>query len=81
VNRQVDRMAEQGVLDFLDEQSLATHFGKRALLQAVAVGLDDDDAAGRPAGLDDTCRDGVRLPEGELTPSRPEAKFLRGHLQ
>jgi hypothetical protein len=76
VHREVDRAAEQRVFDFLDEEPLAADFGERPLLQPVPIRLDDDDAARRTAGCDDARRDGVGLPERELAPSRPEAKFL-----
>src|SRR5262249_15202788 len=72
--------AEQGVLDFLDEQSLAAHLGKRPVLQPIAVGLDDDDPAGRTAGGSDARRDRVGLPESELAPARAETKLVGVHV-
>ena len=56
VDGEIDLVAEQRVLDFLDEQPLAADLRERRVLQPIAGGLDDDDAARGSAGSRDRGR-------------------------
>ena len=74
----IDHVAEQRVLDFLDEQPLAADLGERPLLQPIPVGLDHDDRAGRTAGGGDARGHRAGLPQRELAAARAETKRLFG---
>ncbi len=64
VHREVHVLAQERVLDFLDEQALGAGLGERPLLEAVAGRPDDDDLDARAARLEQA-RDRARLPQGQ----------------
>src|SRR5690606_36630743 len=67
VHREVGLAVEQRLLDLLDEQALAADLGQRAVDDAVAGGLDDEELDGEAGGgRDQAIADVVGLPEGEL---------------
>src|SRR5439155_16479013 len=75
VDREIDLVAQQRVLDFLHEEALAADVRDWRLLQAVARCLDDDDAARRSAAFGEARLDGVGLPQRERAAARPESKL------
>jgi hypothetical protein len=75
MDRDVDAIGEEGVLNGLGEDAEAAHRGNRPVLDHVAVGLDDDDFHG--PRLDDGPKpigDVVGLPEGEVAATGAEPK-------
>ena len=71
----VDAMGEQGLLNRLGEHPEPTKNGERAILNLVAVGVDDDEFDG--SGVEDRAEpvgDVVGLPEGELAAAGAEAE-------
>ena len=74
---EVDFVAQQRVLDFLDEEAFAADLGKWRFLKPVAGRLDDDDAAGHVAGFLQTRGDGVGLPQRQLAAARSQSQLAR----
>ena len=80
----IDAVPQQGLLDLLDEQSLASGLRQGAVLDGIARGLDghDLDGTGRREG-----RNGGRqriaheagLGEGQLAAARAEPEKRKGH--
>ena len=67
------RLAEQRVFELLHEQALAAGIGQRAVLDAVAAGLEDDDLACR-ARRDKQVRHHVGLDQRELGAAGADAE-------
>src|SRR5204863_4169280 len=75
VDGEVDGAFEQGILDFLDEQTLAADLRQGSIRKVVARGADDDGFgvdAGRGAELH---RDRTGLKQRELAAARSDAKL------
>src|ERR1700719_1796727 len=77
VNRQIDTLFEQRVLDFLGENALAADHAERTLAIAVARGANDDEFGGnsvaRKAGAHE-----FRLPTSQRTAAGPDSKRIQG---
>jgi len=65
VHRQVDRAAQQRLVDFLGEKALAAHLRQRDILNLVAAGLDDVNSGFDTQGLE-RFRNVLCLPQRQL---------------
>ena len=77
VHRQVDLVAEQRILDLLDEQPLAADLRQRRLGEPVARRLDDDDLRAHAGLLTQQRGDGVGLEERQLAAARADSQHAR----
>src|SRR6185503_14101254 len=76
VDGEIDLACQQRVLDFLDEESLATDLRQRRILKPIAASLDDD-RLGRHTRLLEQRGHRLRLPERQRAASG--AEFERPH--
>jgi hypothetical protein len=78
VDREVDLVGQQRLLDLLGEEGLASDRRERHVGHAVAGGADDHQLDRRRARLGRKQRlDAARLPEGQLGAARADAQRVR----
>jgi hypothetical protein len=80
MHREVDRTAEQRLLDLLGEQALAARLAQRAILDAIARGADRDDldrVLVPPMRSSERRARQARLRQRERTAARSDANRLR----
>jgi hypothetical protein len=76
VDRQIDLVVQQRVLDLFDEEAFPSGLGQRSVLKPVSRRLDDRNLARGAAGFSQEPRDGVSLVERELTAARAESESV-----
>jgi hypothetical protein len=74
VDGEIDLTVEQGVLDFLDEETLAPDLRQRRVRKLVARGADDHCFARQTRLRAQLRGDSISLEQRELAAARPNAK-------